>query len=80
VAQSPISALKPSAPVTLEDAVDRLNIEDDDFDEGVTGVDLADVDADDEDGFTRAWDNSPLRHAGGGVAPKGKLVIPLRYD
>lgn len=79
VAHSPISALKPSAPPNLEDAVDRLNIDDDDFDEGVTGVDLADVDADDDD-VTRAWDNSPLRHAGGGVAPKGKLAIPLRYD
>lgn len=49
----------------------------DEYDEGVTGVDLDDVDrSDDEDGFTREWENSPLRRAGGGVrAPvtKGKL-------
>jgi hypothetical protein len=38
---------------------------DEEFDEGVTGVDLADVEADDEDGFTQAWDNSPSRRAVG---------------
>lgn len=37
------------------------------LDEGVTGVDLGDVDQDeDEDGFTQAWENSPLRRAGRG--------------
>ena len=42
-------------------------LEDEEFDEGVTGVDLADVDADeDEEGFTQAWENSPLRRAGRG--------------
>lgn len=37
------------------------------FDEGVTGLDLADVDADeDEEGFTQVWENSPLRRVGKG--------------
>ncbi|KAF2475832.1 uncharacterized protein BDR25DRAFT_331561 [Lindgomyces ingoldianus] len=37
------------------------------YDEGVTGVDLADVDADeDEDGFTQTWENSPSRRVRGG--------------
>jgi hypothetical protein len=81
VAHSPVFAPPPAGSDTLEEAVDRLNIaEDDEFDEGITGVDLADVDADDEDGFTQAWDNSPLRHAGGGMRVKGKLVIQLRHD
>ncbi|KAF2259852.1 hypothetical protein CC78DRAFT_571573 [Lojkania enalia] len=44
------------------------------FDEGVTGVDLDDVDADeDAEGFTQAWENSPLRRAGGGLRGRGKL-------
>ncbi|KAF2019436.1 hypothetical protein BU24DRAFT_439572 [Aaosphaeria arxii CBS 175.79] len=49
--------------------------DDEEFDEGVTGVDLADVDRDsDEDGFTQAWDNSPLRKAGvGAMRRQGKL-------
>ncbi|ORY00669.1 HAUS augmin-like complex subunit 6 N-terminus-domain-containing protein [Clohesyomyces aquaticus] len=43
--------------------------DEEEYDEGVTGVDLADVDQDeDEDGFTQAWANSPSRRSawGGG--------------
>ncbi|KAJ4291888.1 hypothetical protein N0V90_009785 [Kalmusia sp. IMI 367209] len=40
--------------------------EEDAFDEGVTGVDLADVDNDeDEDGFEHPWENSPLKERKG---------------
>lgn len=47
--------------------------DDDGFDEGVTGVDLADVDADeeDEDGFTQTWENSPSRRVAGGARTRG---------
>ncbi|KAH7120964.1 HAUS augmin-like complex subunit 6 N-terminus-domain-containing protein [Dendryphion nanum] len=43
--------------------------EEDEFDEGVTGVDLADVDrdSDGDDGFTKNWEDSPLRRAGGDI-------------
>jgi hypothetical protein len=43
----------------------------DEYDEGVTGVDLGDVDQEDEDGFTAAWENSPSR--GAGAKGKGRL-------
>ncbi|KAF2188614.1 hypothetical protein K469DRAFT_660335 [Zopfia rhizophila CBS 207.26] len=44
------------------------------YDEGVTGVDLDDVDADeDAEGFTQAWESSPLRRAGGGKG-KGRVL------
>jgi hypothetical protein len=38
--------------------------EEEEFDEGVTGVDLADVDCDEDGDVTVAWENSPLRGAG----------------
>ncbi|PVH94533.1 hypothetical protein DM02DRAFT_732450 [Periconia macrospinosa] len=37
---------------------------DDEFDEGVTGVDLADVDADDDEDLENAWENSPSKARG----------------
>jgi hypothetical protein len=53
----------------------RLDIDayDGEYDEGVTGLDLGDVDAEDEDGFTQAWENSPSRKAGV-EARRGKLL------
>ncbi|KAF2877667.1 HAUS augmin-like complex subunit 6 N-terminus-domain-containing protein [Massariosphaeria phaeospora] len=75
VATSPVFGSPGGGSASL-DGCDALNDDDgeaeDAFDEGVTGVDLADVDAADElyefenggagDGF--AWDNSPLRRVG----------------
>lgn len=90
VAQSPIFSPDERAPVHCKDgeAVDENgdgvisglglgDVEDyDDYDEGVTGVDLGDVDQDsDDEGFTQNWDNSPLRRAGAGATStiRGKL-------
>jgi hypothetical protein len=40
--------------------------DDEEFEDGVTGIDLGDVDQDeDEDGFTKTWADSPSRRAGG---------------
>ncbi|KAF2113453.1 HAUS augmin-like complex subunit 6 N-terminus-domain-containing protein [Lophiotrema nucula] len=79
VAQSPI--FSPSVANAAEDDDDEdaddgdfsgLGV--DDYDEGVTGVDLDDVDADeDAEGFTQAWENSPLRRAGAGLKGKNGL-------
>jgi hypothetical protein len=81
VAHSPVFARPQAECDGLREAVDGLSISyDDEFDEGVTGVDLADVDADDEDGFTQTWENSPLRHAGGGSRAKSQLIAQMRQD
>ncbi|KAF1995440.1 hypothetical protein P154DRAFT_566724 [Amniculicola lignicola CBS 123094] len=45
----------------------RLGEGDEEFDEGVTGVDLGDVDQDDgEEGYMEDWENSPLKKRGVG--------------
>ncbi|OAL48096.1 hypothetical protein IQ07DRAFT_682197 [Pyrenochaeta sp. DS3sAY3a] len=38
---------------------------DEEYEDGVTGIDLADVDVDDEEGFTGAWADSPSRRGRG---------------
>ncbi|KAF2278632.1 uncharacterized protein EI97DRAFT_393194 [Westerdykella ornata] len=77
VAQSPIfTPLQTADDQTKSDSGENYVLsldEDDGYDEGVTGVDLADVDAEGERGYHHAWDNSPLRHAGGGAKARELL-------
>jgi hypothetical protein len=58
-----------SRPRIAQSPVGENDVEGDaeEFDEGVTGVDLGDVDADEDEGFTEVWDSSPLRRGGRGL-------------